>query len=1064
MAITAQPQPTSADPGGTVTLTMSTTGPSPAIYQWRRNGSPIGPASQSPTLTLSNVSGGAEGVYDCVFTTTLGTLVSEGAAVTLNGIGAIATGGLWREVFTGIGGNAVSNMTENAKFPFFADSSGVITSAASPSSFADSYGQRWTGWIRPQVSGNYRFYLSSDDDSELWLSPNELPTEAVRILTLSGYTNEKQWSARSPSAYIPLIAGVRYAIEVRHKDGGGGDHCALAWQRQGDAAPVNGSGEIPGTVLEHRVGGLFADTDFALENQPPVFASNPLVFPPATALVAYAGGTLAAHAADPDQDDVLAFAKVSGPAWLSVATNGMLGGTPSSDNAGENSFSVRVTDASGRSVTTTLLIEVSGADFHFDHNGPLAGSGAGGGGAWGGAAAWSADPLGESASFGWVDGASALFSAGDDANDIYQISLDGVKTVGAFVARTGEPRLTGGGLIPAAADTPFAVLTAAARIDSPVSGSSRGIVKTGPGTLTLGGNNTYSGNTLIEAGTLRIGIGTSSGDIGSGAVGVAPNATLEFHLQSSHLRDYKTTAKMRTVSGSGGILLDGGFTFFNFPGTGGGFAESNSWNDFSGTLTVTGGSEFRTIRNGRTAMGSGQVILGDAAASGHLAQIEGNWTWTNDIRLAGPANQIRNRSVTAPRTLKLQGVISGSGGLTFADTTGAMNQINRGFILSGANTLDGTVTIPSGVPVRVGGIPGDADVNQSAAGNSGSLGTAAIVNHGTLTFSRTNAHTVENHISGAGTLRFGIPATAGFGDTTSQLITYTGSASHTGTTTVHNGALVIANGASLGGATVTVETTGSLGGSGTVNAPLIIQSGAVLAPSPNAMLRTGPLTLAAGAEWHVATAGGIHGSMVLVNGNAVLNGAHLVVAEAPTGTTRVLLQYSGTRIGEFNASESTLPDGWEITYHDDLGEVRLSAIAPPGGYVSWIASYETGGLDGFGDDADYDGIANGLEFVLHGGDPLTPRSAKQPWVSTDAQGGLRFTFLRAARARSHASILVELSDDLTSWPEPRQLAVGETTATSDTGVEVIPHEDHDEISVALPQDAPRTFVRIRVIE
>ena len=104
-------------------------------------------------------------------------------------------------------------------------------------------------------------------------------------------------------------------------------------------------------------------------------------------------------------------------------------------------------------------------------------------------------------------------------------------------------------------------------------------------------------------------------------------------------------------------VLTGGLMFFNYTGSGLSFADANSWNNFSGNLTIKGGSEFQTIRNGATAMGSGDIILGDGFSSGALSQIEGNWTWTNDISLVGSDNRIRNRSVGAPRSLKLQGVI-----------------------------------------------------------------------------------------------------------------------------------------------------------------------------------------------------------------------------------------------------------------------------------------------------------------------------------------------------------------------------------------------------------------------
>ncbi len=297
MAIVSQPVSKSVAPGDTLTLTVGATGPQPSLYQWRRNGQPIGAPSSSATLTVANVSGGAAGSYDVVFTTELGSVTSEAANVTVTGTGEVVTGGLWREFYGGISGGSVSNLTSNAKFPNFADTSGPIPSAAAPTNAADDYGQRWTGWITPAITGSYRFFLASDDDSELWLGTNELPASATRILSLFGYSGEKQWNGRSPSGWVSMTAGTRYYIEVLHKEGGGGDHLALAWQRSGTPNPVNGSGEIPGSVLSYRTGGIYPD--IPIGNNPPAFTADPIAAANAFVGSAYAG-TLAGSASDPE--------------------------------------------------------------------------------------------------------------------------------------------------------------------------------------------------------------------------------------------------------------------------------------------------------------------------------------------------------------------------------------------------------------------------------------------------------------------------------------------------------------------------------------------------------------------------------------------------------------------------------------------------------------------------------------------------------------------------------------------------------------------------------------------
>lgn len=89
----------------------------------------------------------------------------------------------------------------------------------------------------------------------------------------------------------------------------------------------------------------------------PEFNASPIVESGATVDLAYTGATLADNASD-DNGDALSFAKVSGPNWLSVATNGDLSGTPASSDLGLNSFVVSVSDGEFAPVEGALEITV----------------------------------------------------------------------------------------------------------------------------------------------------------------------------------------------------------------------------------------------------------------------------------------------------------------------------------------------------------------------------------------------------------------------------------------------------------------------------------------------------------------------------------------------------------------------------------------------------------------------------------------------------------------------------------------------------------------------------------
>lgn len=97
---------------------------------------------------------------------------------------------------------------------------------------------------------------------------------------------------------------------------------------------------------------------FGIGNVPPYFAIDPFAKPAATVGVAY-GGSIAPDAGDPNPSDVLTFSKISGPAWLSVAADGTLSGTPAQSDSGTATFVVRVTDMNGAFGDATMTIAAS---------------------------------------------------------------------------------------------------------------------------------------------------------------------------------------------------------------------------------------------------------------------------------------------------------------------------------------------------------------------------------------------------------------------------------------------------------------------------------------------------------------------------------------------------------------------------------------------------------------------------------------------------------------------------------------------------------------------------------
>ena len=95
-------------------------------------------------------------------------------------------------------------------------------------------------------------------------------------------------------------------------------------------------------------------------NSAPVFTVDPISRPNAFEGIAYSN-TLAGSATDVDAGDTLTYSKVSGPAWLNVATNGTLSGTPGAGDVGAIPITVKVEDNALDFDTANLNITVESA-------------------------------------------------------------------------------------------------------------------------------------------------------------------------------------------------------------------------------------------------------------------------------------------------------------------------------------------------------------------------------------------------------------------------------------------------------------------------------------------------------------------------------------------------------------------------------------------------------------------------------------------------------------------------------------------------------------------------------
>jgi len=133
------------------------------------------------------------------------------------------------------GGVAVADLTSKAVYP---DSprevryiNGADTRLAYPDDSHENYGGQLEGFLVPPVSGDFIFYINSDDGSELWLNKDgpdtQDPAGAVKIDEEVACCNAPHVK---PSASITLNAGQRYYFKGLWKEGGGGDYMQVRAQ------------------------------------------------------------------------------------------------------------------------------------------------------------------------------------------------------------------------------------------------------------------------------------------------------------------------------------------------------------------------------------------------------------------------------------------------------------------------------------------------------------------------------------------------------------------------------------------------------------------------------------------------------------------------------------------------------------------------------------------------------------------------------------------------------------------------------------------------------------------
>jgi YVTN family beta-propeller protein len=235
LPVVTNPGQQSVTQNSVVSLPISATG---GTLSYTASGLPTGLGIDAVSGLISGTVTATPGTYR---STILVSAAGQVTSISFNWIVLLpnlGSGQIMREYWTNINGATVASLTSNTVFPANPNGRDLQPSFDSPQNWDDSTGQRLRGFLYVPVTGQYQFFISSDDESSLKLSTDANPANAVEISSQPGYTPPQTWTwyPQQTSALITLQAGQRYYIEALMKDGTGDDHLSVGWKKPGDAA------------------------------------------------------------------------------------------------------------------------------------------------------------------------------------------------------------------------------------------------------------------------------------------------------------------------------------------------------------------------------------------------------------------------------------------------------------------------------------------------------------------------------------------------------------------------------------------------------------------------------------------------------------------------------------------------------------------------------------------------------------------------------------------------------------------------------------------------------------
>lgn len=277
--------------------------------------------------------------------------------------------------------------------------------------------------------------------------------------------------------------------------------------------------------------------------------------------------------------------------------------------------------------------------------------------------------------------------------------------------------------------------------------------------------------------------------------------------------------------------------------------------------------------------------------------------------------------------------IDGRGALSsFTRALGtAANQVQIGIGGGGFAAYDGDLTVNIGGNVTPDALAWDTATFVQVTGNSLILGSytadsaTTILNPINLNNGVKEVRVIDNpNAAGDKAVLAGALSNGGLNKAGDGLLELAANNTYASATTVNAGTLLVSGSLSASANAVTVNTNATLGGSGTINRPVVVNNGGTLNPGPiggAGTLTTGTLTLSPAAVINVEA--GPPADAIAVVGALTLDGT-LNVTSATQGGTYVIMTYT-TTLTDNGLTLGTLPKNFtgHVVVDTDAKQVKL---------------------------------------------------------------------------------------------------------------------------------------------